>query len=106
MTAANNLYPRIGKLVRARRERAKVTQGKLAEATGLTRTSITNIEQGRQKIQIHTLYEIAEALNIPPYALLPPFAKPQLGTIEESLLTQYAPDEREWVTSVLTSKKG
>lgn len=104
MATGDDLYGRIGKLVRAKREQAKLTQEELAQEVGLTRTSITNIEQGRQKIQIHTLYEIADALKIPPYALLPPFAKRQPKAVEDHLLREYAPDEREWVTSILSSK--
>lgn len=40
-------------------------------ALGLSRTSITNIERGRQPIQLHTLYKIADVLGVEPTALLP-----------------------------------
>jgi len=40
-------------------------------AIGLSRTSVTNIEQGRQPIQLHTLYKVAETLGVEPTTLLP-----------------------------------
>ncbi len=49
-----------------------LTQAELGGAVGLTRTSITNIERGRQRILVHTLFEIAAELGIEPRDLLPP----------------------------------
>ena len=40
-------------------------------ALHLSRTSVTNIERGRQPVQLHTLYKIAEILATEPTALLP-----------------------------------
>jgi transcriptional regulator with XRE-family HTH domain len=37
----------------------------LAKNIGLARTSLTNIENGEQKIPIHLLYKIAEQLQVP-----------------------------------------
>jgi transcriptional regulator with XRE-family HTH domain len=48
-----------------------VTQEVLASQVGLTRSSITNIEAGRQRIQLHVFLEIAAALDVPPERLLP-----------------------------------
>lgn len=55
------------------RSRAKEhpSQEDLALALGLSRTSITNIERGRQPIQLHTLYKIADVLGVEPTVLLP-----------------------------------
>ncbi len=41
-----------------------MTQSELATAVGLTRTSITNIEKGRQKLLVHTLLDIALSLDV------------------------------------------
>ena len=38
---------------------------------GLTRTSITNIEKGRQKVLLHQVYDIARALGTTPTSILP-----------------------------------
>ncbi len=48
-----------------------VTQENLAKLVGLTRTSLTNIEKGRQKILLHTFADLASALGVRPAELLP-----------------------------------
>lgn len=64
-------YEHIGRRVATFRKDAGLSQSDLALAVGLTRSSISNIEKGRQKMLIHTLLEIADVLRIPPYSLLP-----------------------------------
>ena len=54
----------------ARRKR-HMSQETLADSLGLTRTSVTNIEKGRQPIQLHSLYLIARALKVEVKELLP-----------------------------------
>jgi transcriptional regulator with XRE-family HTH domain len=49
-----------------------MTQDILAQKLSLTRTSIINIEKGRQQVLVHTLADIAGALNVPITTLLPP----------------------------------
>src|SRR5437879_5983184 len=66
------LYREIGSKIREGRERLGLTQEALAKHVGLSRTSITNIEQGRQTILVHQLVGFARALNVEPAALLPP----------------------------------
>ncbi len=70
MAQPDDVYGRIGKYVSDARERAKMTQEELAERIGMTRASISNIEHGRQKIQIHILYILADSLNISPLQLV------------------------------------
>jgi len=48
-----------------------MTQEKLGKLIGLSRTSITNIERGRQHATLHHLFAIGDALNVAPAALLP-----------------------------------
>lgn len=74
METTEEIYRRLGRLIKFEREKAKVTQEELARQVGLKRTSITNIECGRQKVQLHTLYSIAGVLKILPEKLLPPAA--------------------------------
>ena len=57
------LYEEIGKAIRRERTRQKRSQDELARAVHLSRTSITNLESGRQQVPLHTLYEIAFALG-------------------------------------------
>jgi transcriptional regulator with XRE-family HTH domain len=65
------VYSNVGARIRDERERRNVSQEMLADRVGLTRTSITNIEKGRQRVLLHTLLEIARVLNLKPTRLLP-----------------------------------
>lgn len=58
--------------LRGRRDAAGISQESLAERASLSRTSIVNIEKGRQGVSLGTLYRLAEALALDPAALLPP----------------------------------
>jgi transcriptional regulator with XRE-family HTH domain len=64
------LYAALGAAVRRTRQWQEVTQAELGARVGLSRTSITNLEKGRQRIQVHTLVAIADALGIQPDDLL------------------------------------
>ena len=65
------LYKRFGQLVRRHRDRLKLSQAQIAEAVGLTRASVANIETGRQRIPLHQLFRLARALQVDVDALLP-----------------------------------
>jgi len=99
------LYREIGKMVRDAREAAALTQGLLAQHVGLTRTSITNIERGQQKIQVHTLYAIAEALNVRVATLLPTEASGGVADPRE-LPGDISPNERLWILRVIHGQAG
>lgn len=81
-------YQAFGNLVRLHREgRKDLTQEKLGLLVGLSRTSITNIEKGRQHIALHQLFALANALKIRPEVLLPA----STGPGEVSWLTEKLP---------------
>ncbi len=65
------LYEEIGERIRGLRGSAGLSQEALGDKVGLTRTSITNLEKGRQQVPLHTLYEIAGELSVPLQSLLP-----------------------------------
>lgn len=65
------LYQSIGSNIRLKRGEKFLNQADLAERVGLTRTSIVNIEQGRQHPTIHLLWRIAEALDTNLFELIP-----------------------------------
>jgi transcriptional regulator with XRE-family HTH domain len=98
---SGGLYVALGRLMRTRRESAGMTQGELARLVGMTRTSISNIESGRQKLQIHTLYDVARALEVPPEALLPTRVDPGPKAVEDRLPPGLTPEEREWAMRLL-----
>ena len=97
------LYRTIGHLVRAARKEARLTQDELARRVGLTRTSINNIEQGKQRLQIHMLYAIADVLAVAPTALLPPAGATSREAIDALLPPDLEPQERAWVRTVVTA---
>lgn len=64
------LYRSLGQQVRAARLARGVTQADLALAVGLTRASIANLENGNQRLQVHTLIAASQALNVDPADLI------------------------------------
>lgn len=64
-------YEAFGPLLREQRKRAGMSQGSLGNAVGLSRTSITNIEKGRQRIPLHLFAEVVRVLRVEPSMLLP-----------------------------------
>lgn len=103
------LYKEFGQLVRAHRRRFNFTQDELAERVGLSRTSITNIEMGRQKVLLHQIYALARHLEIQPESLLPQAETPDsIHTIDSKLLRHFKGAEKDWARRIVgsTSSKG
>ncbi len=97
------LYAEVGRRVRTAREAADLTQEDLARRASLKRTTVTNIEKGRQGVLLHTLVELAAALEIKPIELVPasvPHAGPDVAVraIEDD-------QAREWILSTLNAKR-
>ena len=63
-------YAAVGQRI-AKARTGRLTQEALAKKATLTRTSIINIEKGRQQILLHTLVDIAQALQISLTDLIP-----------------------------------
>jgi transcriptional regulator with XRE-family HTH domain len=97
-------YAQIGSRIRQAREEKKITQDHLASIVSLSRTSITNIEKGRQKLLLHTFLEIATALQVRPENLLPE-AGVQLEQKLEEYLKDRTPSEREFVRKTIASTR-
>lgn len=60
-----------GEHLRRLRGQARMSQDTLGRRAGLSRTSITNIEVGRQHVSLDVLYRLADALGQEPRDLLP-----------------------------------
>jgi DNA-binding XRE family transcriptional regulator len=67
-------YSEFGKRLGEARRAAKVTQEALAKSVGLSRTSIVNIEKGRQPAHLHLVAKIATSLGTSVSALVPDVA--------------------------------
>lgn len=71
---AARVYPLVYRQLGARIEQIRtlmgITQEELAKKVHLTRTSITNIEAGRQVVTLHGLEDFCNAFGITPKNLL------------------------------------
>ena len=85
-----HFYAAVGRLI-AQRRIGRLTQEALARKATLTRTAILNIEKGRQQILLHTLVDIARALDVPVSDLIP-----NTDTLEMALRDK-TPKGVEWI---------
>lgn len=101
---SDHIYEQIGKRVNTVRKRLGLSQEALATQVSLTRTSITNIERGRQGMMVHTLVQLASALRVPIAELLPE----PVNTGSNADMLQLIPDEdsKAFVLRVLANPKG
>lgn len=104
MAENDGFYEEVGRLVRKKRTERRMTQEELGAAISLTRTSITNIERGRQKLLLHTLTAIAEALRVAPGDLLPDNTTGSESKLDRALQERPQP-EREWIKTALNSAR-
>jgi transcriptional regulator with XRE-family HTH domain len=100
------LYEAIGSGIRAARTARKLTQTDLAATVGLTRTSVVNIEKGRQKLLLHTLYAFAAALGMEPVDLLPRVAESSegYGAGAETVPTHLSLEAQDFIRSAMRSR--
>lgn len=73
------LYSALGSRIREQRQVAGFNQSKFAKLIRISRSSLVNIENGRQRAPLHLIYSIAQTLNLSIEILLPS----QMGNIEE-----------------------
>jgi transcriptional regulator with XRE-family HTH domain len=95
------LYKRIGERLRARRVELGLGQADIAKAARLSRTSVTNLEQGRQKVPLHILYRICAALDIEVGTIVPHHeeveAAPTVIADVRSIVDNLPPLSAEWL---------
>ena len=104
MQGHGSYYEDVGRRIRKARKDRKLTQEDLASLVSLTRTSITNIEKGRQKLLLHTLAQIAHALHVEPANLLPDAVGEPENDLDEALKGRPGP-EKAWIKSALLSAR-
>lgn len=63
------VYVSFGEVVKSRRLERGWTQTDLATRVGLSRTSVTNIEIGRQRVLLSDLFDFARAFDVSPRSL-------------------------------------
>jgi transcriptional regulator with XRE-family HTH domain len=70
MITPNDFYVKLGDSIRRRREELRLTQAELGESLGLSRTSVTNIERGRQRLLIDQFQRVCKTLDVSADVLL------------------------------------
>ena len=88
-------YEEFGQRVRSARLALGLNQEALGHRVGLERSSISNVEKGRQRVQLHMLLEFATALDVPATQLLPDI------TAASDPLRRVPADTRPFVRDVL-----
>lgn len=97
-------YEDVGRRIRDARLKRKprLTQEGLANLVSLTRTSITNVEKGRQKLLLHTLADIAAVLHVEPGSLLPSAVAEQDVQLDEALKNRPSA-EKDWIRTAVSA---
>jgi transcriptional regulator with XRE-family HTH domain len=95
------VYRRLGELLRAYRNKARLTQEQLAECVGHTRTSIANIEAGRQRIPLDLLFRLANALQVDTRELIPEATSALPPEIEKKVSRDFDEAERRALKRVI-----
>ncbi len=99
---ADPVYAEIGKRIFEARDRKGLTQEQLAKKISLKRTSITNIEKGRQQLLVHMLIKIALELEVDIGSLIPQPAGEKGNQITNN---KYPKKSLNWVKSALNQVK-
>jgi DNA-binding XRE family transcriptional regulator len=95
-------YAAFGKAVHDAREGLGMTQLSLATSVGLTRTSITNIEKGRQKLLLHTAVQLATAVGLDWTAVASTWSS-AFTTSTSDPLTDLPPEAKSFVDSAIAN---
>src|SRR5262249_45024745 len=93
-----SFYAALGREI-AQARSGHLTQDALAKKAGLTRTSIINIEKGRQQVLVHTLVDIAHALEVSVVDLLLATNDPEVSLRDKSK------KGRDWIKKSIDALK-
>ena len=102
--AVDAFYVDVGRRIRDARLAKNVTQAHLAAHASMTRSSIANLEAGRQKIPLHILALIADALSVDPASLLPPIsvaAEFEVSSVVDEKLAEAPRSTRDFVQGAI-----
>ena len=108
MTMKNTLYPYIGGQIQKIRQRKGLTQSDLADILDISRTSLVNIEHGRQALMLHTLIALTQAFRISLLDLLPKDASIELpkkmsADLPTDVSKDLGPEDRASIRELLTN---
>jgi DNA-binding XRE family transcriptional regulator len=89
-------YTTIGENIKSLRNKLNYSQDDLAKFLNLTRTSVVNIEKGRQRPPLHTLVDVASFLDVDISKLLPSKDKMEEVNIRKSVEDNISLVERKF----------
>lgn len=78
-------YTELGKNIKNYRTKLGYSQDELAKFLDLTRTSIVNIEKGRQRPPLHTVYDLSVFFDVDITDLLPSRSEQEQSDIRRSV---------------------
>src|SRR3989442_10946289 len=93
------IYVETGRRIQEARKVARLTQEAVADAIGLSRVSMSNIERGRHKILLHTLEDIARVLGVDLHDLLPP-RKRETSRLESRVPPDVSANLKEFIMTM------
>jgi len=102
------VYTRFGHDLQRLRRQRKLSQADLARLVDpsgdrLSRSSIANIESGRQRVALHLLIDLARVLKVDPRDLLPDQPTTASPIVERA--PNLSPQEQEWLTRVVAKPR-
>ena len=99
------LYRRLGQAVAERRRDLGFTQSEIAKKLGLSRASLANLENGRQRIMVHQLFALVNALKLGSILDLVPKTWAPLAPLPEIKVSGSAlsPQQQSAVESVVAA---
>lgn len=100
--ATREYYVAVGKKIAEVRQRRNITQEALASDISLSRTSVVNIERGKQQLLLHTFVQIAQALKSESHELLPDFVPGTQPILKAISLVQHRKG-RAWIEKSVKS---
>lgn len=82
--------PHLGRRLRAARLERQLTQQALGRELSppMTRAAVANMEAGQQRVLVHTLLQLAAALQLEPAELLPPLTRGASAVEDRELLSE------------------
>lgn len=100
MLEESQLYSDIGDRVRSIRKERKLTQADLAAGVGMSRAAVANIEAGRQRLFVHTLFHLAHVLRVEPSAFIQESTQEFAVDIERDLDGNLPAPVREFLLTI------
>jgi transcriptional regulator with XRE-family HTH domain len=108
LEACKRLQIEFGRRLKAARVERGEMQKQLGGRMGLSRTSVSNLERGKQRIYLDQLFQASHLLGFPLDQLLPPvekvFPKHAFRTATDDPLSSKAEEEASRVIRTVTSK--